>query len=439
MSPSAKVNTERARATTDEAPVIQSTAQQLPAEVVSRIFKYVAQDEDVDEWQWGGELIGWSSNERAAPLALVCKAWSAHASLLLYSSVALEGQEAALAFLRVPAQRLKLVSSAVVGVGGDLEEEQDGSLGQATASHAIMEVLEACSNLERLQIRPLHISAAAEVCSFLHRAPNLRSLVLTGRIVLPVPTWTQGLFDYLSWPKLLKRLRQLDIDWQQESSPMSYRLSGPSPLYLPPNHLTHLNLRIDVPEEVINRVLKASASTLRVLRIYLERSPRAFEATSQALSSLKNLRRLHYISNPPLLRSFVAPRPILDDVLPHLLCLTHLTTTATELSSSVFTTMPPSLRHLHVRCLSPLGLAYDSPLTEPVRTLAHHLESLTWEDSQERWSGPEKEALEKSCNERGVTLIFVEDDEGALNSDEVSPGAWRLEVDTDSSEELVTE
>lgn len=44
---------------------------QLPNEVLTHIF-HLAMDEDMIH---GGQIARWSSNERAYPLALVCKAW----------------------------------------------------------------------------------------------------------------------------------------------------------------------------------------------------------------------------------------------------------------------------------------------------------------------------------------------------------------------------
>ncbi|ORY90839.1 hypothetical protein BCR35DRAFT_349751 [Leucosporidium creatinivorum] len=416
-----------------------SIAQQLPAEVLSRIFDFAAHD-DVDEWEFGGELLGWDQNGGAAPLARVCQAWRGPATALLYASIAIGGQAEAEAFLSTMKERpdlRKLVLSAVVGVG-ELEEEQDGSVGQAEASLRVMDVLETLTDLKNLNIRPLHVAAAHRVASYLGRAP-LRTLVLTGRIVLPIPSWTTGLFDYLSWPDVLDGLERLEVDWSQSISPFPYR---PAPAVLPKLVLTHLSLRIELPDEIVHRVLRGVGSSLRVLRIYVERS-RPLESTAQVLQSLTNLRHLHYISNLHLaeldsLTELPSSSPaLLDLVLPHLSHLTSLTTSSTEISSSLFSVIPPSLHHLTIRSFNAHGLGYSPSLATDLRTRVDGLKELVWEDTMERWNEEDLEDLEEACEEKGVRFQFVEDSEASLAMVEAGAGAWRVE--TGSEDELETD
>lgn len=403
-----------------------STAQQLPIEVLARIFLHTLFDDDQDGWENGNELVGWDSSSGAASLALVCKAWTSPATALLYDSVDIRGSRAAVGFLTTTRKRPELLahlSSLVVGLG-PLEEVADGSMGQVPASNTIMEVLESCNTVDQLQIRPLHVAVGPRLAAYLARA-RPRALVMSDRVVKPSPSWCHGLFDAVSWSEVLQRAERYDLDWDMEISPL------PLPVALPPLRLRHCSLRVFADPEVFYHFYSAlTGAHMRILRVYAEQKfpPKTLAGS---LAHLTQLRHLRYLCNPPLEHSppldpVVTP-PLIDLLLPHLRRLETLDVSATEMTTRIFSDLPHTLRSIKINVFTPNGFAYTSSMADDIRNSAHSLEELVMVDSRARWASSNIEELEKACDERGVSFTFINDDLRAADfptsSDEESASA----------------
>ncbi|ORY90840.1 hypothetical protein BCR35DRAFT_108026 [Leucosporidium creatinivorum] len=406
-----------------------STAQQLPVEVIARIFLHTLFDDDQDGWENGNELVGWDSSSGAAPLALVCKAWYAPATALLYDSVDIRGSRAALGFLTTTRKRpelLKLLSSLVVGLGR-LEDVADGSLGHVPASFVIMEVLESCSivdQLVQLQIRPLHVAVGPRLAAFLARVKP-RALVMSDRVVRPSPPWCHGLFDAVSWAEVLQRAERYDLDWDMEAVPL------PLPVALPTLRLQHCSLRVSAEPEVFYHFYGAlSGAHMRILRVYAEQTfpPKTL---ASSLAHLTRLRHLRYLCNPPLDHSPpldpVLNPPLIDLLLPYLRRLETLDVSATEMTTRIFSDLPHTLRSVKINVFTPNGFAYTSSMADGLRNSPHSLEELVIVDSRARWATSDVEELDKACEERGIRFVFINDDLRAADfpttSDEESASA----------------
>lgn len=386
-----------------------STAQQLPVEVLARIFLHALFDDDQDGWENGNELVGWDSSSGAASLALVCKAWKSPATALLYGSVEIRGSRAAVGFLTTTRKRpelLALLSSLVVGLGR-LENITDGSMGHVPASFCLMEVLESCSNVDQLQIRPLHVAVGPRLAAYLARA-RPRALVMSDRVVRPPPAWCHGLFDSVSWAEVLQRAERYDLDWDMEISPL------PLPVALPPLRLRHCSLRVFADHEVFYHFYSAlTGAHMRILRVYAEQKfpPKTL---ASSLAHLTQLRHLRYVCNPPLEHSPpfdpVFDPPLIDLLLPHLRRLETLDISATEVTTRIFSDLPHTLRSVKINVFTPNGFAYTSSMADDIRSAPHSLEELVIVDSRARWATKDIEELDKACEGRGVRFIFINDD-----------------------------
>lgn len=115
-------------------PAEPALAQQLPHDVLVRIFAHSARAQR--EQEWGGLLEGcqWTSNESVAPLSSVCRNWLLPSQHVLFRSCSLLSAPAASAFLAVSLTRPDLIDKVrylVIGLSEDETwpptEEDDGS------------------------------------------------------------------------------------------------------------------------------------------------------------------------------------------------------------------------------------------------------------------------------------------------------------------------
>lgn len=129
----------------------------LPFLALLEVFKALVDiDPGTPQQGHGGVLIRWDSNEVVRPMALVSRSWEFAARQILYGSVAIFGDEAASLFLRTVRAKPELgrtVRSLVIGV---IEEEESMlmEVGQRETSTLLLQVVNACPRVQRLQVRP---------------------------------------------------------------------------------------------------------------------------------------------------------------------------------------------------------------------------------------------------------------------------------------------
>lgn len=128
------------------------TAVRLPYPALVEVFAG-----SVESNPRGGHFVVWDSHESIKYMPLVCRSWEAPARSILYRSVAIVGEVAADRFLRTIAADPGLAAicrSLVIGVGEDEEDDNPIDTGQRRTSLKLVQVLNACPNVEHLQVSP---------------------------------------------------------------------------------------------------------------------------------------------------------------------------------------------------------------------------------------------------------------------------------------------
>jgi hypothetical protein len=389
-------------------------AQTLPYHLLLDCFTY-AVERHQGEHSHGGRLVGWDSNESIRSMALVCRGWEAAAQTVLHQSIAILGGRAAQRFLRTARDRPDLVDkvrSLVIGLG-DAEESKEKENGQAADSLELVKALELCTQLETLQVRPLHhLARDALLPAILSK--SLTSLVCAPRLVKPEVPWTRQLYWATDVQLALPTLKRLELDFWAAPIPL------PIPLpVLPPLVLVELRLHCDLPDELLYLLLAAAGPTLEVVDLYFERILSAEDTTAALIQSTRSMRQFRYISNPTLdeLQNFnINVTPIFDRLLPHYHQLERLFTSATEISTNLFRLLPPCLRDLEIQSFNHHGtFGYSNTLLTALQdeSLEFHLKTLTVHDAAEVWDEDSVLAIRAACRVRGIMFYFKPDSEGA--------------------------
>jgi hypothetical protein len=154
----------------------EGLATQLPYDILFDSFQ-MGFEPDQDD----AKGISWTSHETITPLTLICRAWYEAAQDLLYTSVTLLSAASTELFLRTATsnpRRIDRVRYLVVGLG---DEEATGDAA-AQLSIKLVHIINLCSNLRHLQIRPLHESVRV-ICMSAILSKRLVSLVCSPRLV----------------------------------------------------------------------------------------------------------------------------------------------------------------------------------------------------------------------------------------------------------------
>lgn len=190
----------------------------------------------------------------------------------------------------------------------------------------------------------------------------------------------------------------------------------PPPLpILPALSLSELHIVCCGEGDAIFHLLSSAGPTLEVVDLYFEAVIAPERATTALLPSTRTLRRLTYITNPSNedLQLLPSPTtPILDFLLPHFLRLSHLSTSATDLSSSqnLWRRFPPSLRHFEVQSFnhSP-AFVHTEEMVKDLEDKEVPVELETFGLRDGAWTPGQVRAVDKVCAARGVSFQFYPD------------------------------
>lgn len=402
-------------------------AQSLPYDILYRIFIEAVKSTTA---QWGGLLFGWRSNEFISRLVTVCRNWSNPANHVLYKSIALLSHSAARSFVKTSKSRPDLIKKTrylVIGLseedtwtsseedeelvdigGGKLEIKL--SIGKATrgtqpaTSSAMLRALEICINLQHLQIRPLHDSQRLPLFAALAEKLSLESLICSPRLRNRQVDWTGCIFRRDDLRNLaLPTLKHLEIDaWTAVDLPV---LDKPRIIIPLLSKLITLRLRFDTCDEDLFDLLSTAGPTLELADIYVERLVDPSEAAEALSSSVSTLRELRWTTNPSIESSTeVIGTALFDRILPQFQVLEKAALTATDISASLFTFLPSSLRELEVRSLSYLGpFKYHESMLRTLgstSTIQFSLKKFVVYDSRDVWSNENVTALTGACLQR---------------------------------------
>jgi hypothetical protein len=296
------------------------------------------------------------------------------------------------------------------------KEEEEG---WAAASQALMEALLALPNVDHLLLRPLDSSARPALLDFLARPRRLKSLVLLAREAVSSPPWA-GLIKAEDGPLLLPGLERLLVDVWDAAVTDSFPPDAPSPS-LPPLDLTCFCHSSNYPASLVYPLLPASPK-LETLYLYFEHL-RPAQVSADALLSVPKLRHLYFLSNPSFEEleddydAYSAANlvPALDLALPFLANLKTLTVSATDISSSFISLLPPRLRSIKIRAYSSYGLEDPRRVLGMLQNPAIDLRSLRElevQDTSELWSAELRLDIRAVCEQRGVRFSFILDDAG---------------------------
>lgn len=390
------------------------SASSLPYHILMECFTY-AIEQNEPEPSRGGKLIGWESNESIKAMSLVCRGWQDAGQSILYKSIAIIGSNVADKFLRTCQSRPDLidrVKSLVIGLG-EVKESTQLIVGQREDSIPLVKVIEACTGLQHLQVRPLHQSIRNELLAAITSKPLL-SLVCAPRLIKPDVNWTSELYHSTDIQLVSQSLLKLELDFWSKSMPLPVPLPS-----LPPLRLVELRLHCDLPHELLCLILKAAGSTLEILDLYFERILSLEDTTQALLPSVQSLRKLRYISNPTLEElgnTNVNLTPIFDRLLPHYHQLEKLSVSATEVSTNLLRLLPPCLKDLEVQSFNHHGtFMFSNVLLLALKdeSIEFKLETFTVLDAAEVWEAENVELVRSACRARGIIFQFLPDSEGA--------------------------
>ncbi|GAA6034395.1 hypothetical protein JCM8097_002703 [Rhodosporidiobolus ruineniae] len=340
-----------------------SAASRLPNELLHAIFLLTAANPPNSKPLHGGSVHSWTSHERAAPLALVCKAWRAPAQSVLFSSVALIGTRQATLFVRTAqhpssAHLTKKTLALVLGVDPAAEASRDGTLGQVEASELLVAALEACPAVAHIHLRPLASAVRGRLQQAVF-APTrrLRTLILSPRVLSTFP-WSGNLWtaDDAVHVDPLTSLENLEITTYVVPP------AGPlAPAFPALPCMRRLKLHYNYPVELLLELLKKSPR-LEYIDLYFE-TLKPLQETAETLKvSAANVRELRYICNPTLpeldtvlttpTAASQTPSTLFDLVLPFYTSLETLRVSSTDISPFALLSLPPKLRKLTVKNLS---------------------------------------------------------------------------------------
>ncbi|KAL8283344.1 hypothetical protein RQP46_005754 [Phenoliferia psychrophenolica] len=377
-------------------------ADRLPFHILANIFS-AARISTYQPDVHGGTLTSWISHEAVKPFALVCSAWTDAANFVLYRSVAIMGRNSPTLFLRTleeDPRRALLVRSLVVGL------EQDGNAtlddaGREEEAQTLLKVLEMCTEVDTLHVRPFPPSFRTPLLAAI-TSKRLDTLVCAPRLHTPNSTLYHGSDLQLLCGAARKHL-ELDF-WIVPPTSREFSLPQRQPLTL-----THLALSCSNEPHDLMRIIK-SAATLVALNVYIEAVCDPAALADALVPSAKTLRRISFISNPPVENipgGIISLMPTFDRILPSFLQLEHLSTSATEISPSALRRLPPTLSHLEVdsvahspHFLSPdalLEVLSDLSITFSLATLVLHSES---------WLDDAREAVREACAKRDIVFLL---------------------------------
>ncbi|KAI5475541.1 hypothetical protein MNV49_001202 [Pseudohyphozyma bogoriensis] len=381
-------------------------------------LEIIFQSRDIydDDPSAGGRRVSWETNESAAPLARICRAWEAPATLVLWRSVVVLGMERAEGFLeavRRHPERAEMVQALVVGLGTEMEDDVQGMLGQEEVSRRLVEVMEACPNLLHLQVRPLHRAVLPRLLAAIRRKEWLRSLVLAPRLAVTggEPWDTHG--NLAEREVVRPTLTALELD-----VPLYPHRPGPRTPCQPfaaPIPLEVLALRGEVPQDLVRELLKAGGKTLRIVDIYLERAVEV-DGMAEAMRELEVVEEVRVLSNPTfeeLGRWREVKPPLWDRLLPQFTRAKSLETSATEISSTALRLLPATLESMRVQSFNPRSVFR---LDEEMRRVLED-ESVDWGlrevtvlDTWDAWGGVEGvREVRRRWEKKGVRWEFVPD------------------------------
>ncbi|ORY86054.1 hypothetical protein BCR35DRAFT_302706 [Leucosporidium creatinivorum] len=381
---------------------------QLPNEVLTQIFQLATGDDRIH----GGKIYAWSSNERAYPLALVCKAWYPPAQFVLFASVSIFNSRDATLFLRTVADRPRLAlhtRKLVVTLDEEeeeIEDEQPHELEQrhVVESEQLTRIVEVCDSLERLQSRTIHPRVAW---------PFLEAIIAKTRIL-----------TFIGGPRPIN----YNHSWHQQTFNKPLELESPyaagtrpAPLLLFPK-LEEARLACEIPSDTLCGFMQATAATMTSFDLYQERLLSVDEFLAGLSHGLKTMRRLKFRVNPsitdletkfssdtiPLFDQLFALEPTYEQ-------LESLSVAATDISCEALRILPPCLRHLEISSFSDFSLfTFSDRLLEVMRdsSIRFHLETLTVRDVLDCWGAEGNiKKMTEACKARGIVFTFLPEED----------------------------
>ncbi|KAL8293188.1 hypothetical protein RQP46_000882 [Phenoliferia psychrophenolica] len=333
------------------------------------------------------------------------------------------GEITAALFLRTLRERPELghiCRYLVIGVGED-EELEERDVGQMRTSFALVDILNACPNVQHLQVRPLH-SAVHDVLLDAILSRPLVSLLCSPRLDNIDAVWTGELFRPSDIPRLVSipTLERLELDTWTATPAVTPPHEAP---VFGPLRLRVLRLFHAIPTEILYPLLIAAAPTLEVCDVYVEALLDPDTLFDALILSTPHIIDLTCVSNPSSLEldMFDAPNtPSFDRLLPHFRRLERLYVSGTEISSNFFRLLPPCLRHLTIRSLNPGAIfGYSQVLIDALKDplLQISLQTFTVRDILEEWEDDELDAMARACSARGIDFLLIPDSKRESDED----------------------
>ncbi|BGP13627.1 hypothetical protein JCM10213v2_001559 [Rhodosporidiobolus nylandii] len=408
-----------------------SLAAELPTDVLEAIFSFCI-DIPVGVRPFGGYLESWYSNETMRACNNV-----------LYHSISLADRDTTNLLLRTLAndpRRADKVNYLALRLVEEGLQIAAGAARLLEDSLALLEAVKLCrKTITHLHLYPLHKGARTALFEVIPTVEALETLVCSPRFYDPFEephvggplggppfpvqpahpggafgSWAADLYSRTDLYELVLPpcLHTLELDfassWSAQSLPF---LNG-----LHPRGLKKLRLRCDTDEEVLWEVLK-KCPELEVCELYFERLLSRDDTTAALRASTSTMRQMQFLCNPTFedLALFdSAAEPIFDRLLPSYTRLETLAISATELSSSVFRLLPPSVEALEIQAFNHVSTFRFTPgLAADIRDsrYATGLKSLRVHDAAEAWEEEHIQALEEACEARGIVFYFRADTE----------------------------
>ncbi|GAA5977017.1 hypothetical protein JCM11641_002228 [Rhodosporidiobolus odoratus] len=405
----------------------RASALTVPPDVLDVIFSF-AIDIPPGVRHHGGYLASWLSNESTTNLALVCKDWHEIATNTLYRSVSLRDRSSTDFFLRTVTASALLankVNFLVLSLDKEGLQSASDAASLRSDSIALLDAFRACAkSITHLQIRPLHSQARSTLFEVLESATNLKTLVCSPRFFDPSagPPVEHDLLNNRGGPASSTRNPPfppgVSSAWATDfySRTDLYDLALPSALHtveldyesswsartlpihngLNPKALRKLRLRCDTDQEVLWQVLE-KCTDLEICELYFERLLSRDDPTFDDLTFFD-----------------ATAEPTFDRLLPSLTSLEVLSVSATEISTSVFRLIPPSLLALEVQAFNHVStFVYHPDLIADLRNPRYSvgLKSLRVHDAAEAWEVEHIQELTRACEEREIEFAFRPDSE----------------------------